>query len=33
MYDFEERDEIIYKRRLAIILVIAIAILVPILFL
>ena len=32
MYDFEERDKIIYKRRLAIILVIAIAILVPILF-
>lgn len=32
MYDFEERDEIIHKRRLAIILVIAIAILVPILF-
>lgn len=32
MYDFEERDKIIYKRRLAIILVIAIAILAPILF-
>ena len=32
MYNFEERDKIIYKRRLAIILVIAIAILVPILF-
>lgn len=32
MYDFEEGDKIIYKRRLAIILVIAIVILVPILF-
>ena len=32
MYDFEERDKIIYKRRLAIVLAIMIAILAPILF-